>query len=806
MIKLKRRAQIFISNPYLNLRNKFAFFVYSFFGCYAHAEVLHLFTLQFCKHITPSFQYMYLKGGVKRILKGPSSIAFSATPRMSESRTQTVYRSSTSVPAGTVGPGVFPMGPPAAVVMEREVAQLRQDLSAAHEIVSLARADSAALKIAVAHHKAAALKAAADRQQLVEGYEGRLREMMRGADEAKAERLRMAAEVSEAISERERQAAAIADVRRSVDARLTRLMEEIHRKDEELHKLQFAVSERDRDRERAAMLERMLASREENISQLLGQLTSVRGELSEATAELRHKALLVDQLTKASEQQQQQQALLTATPSRLGSHVDHSISGGASATPAEMAAAKEVLAILPLYRQWSGDLRADLELVDDGLDAVLDVAVDLRAALVEGRGGAGSVHQSDRQRLHRMRQLEKERMKQQANLMLSAAIHSDDPQGVHIHAIRAIADHSRYEMERVKETVTGLADCLEGLQRDALSGALLAAVMARAGPSAAAASSPANGEGGDDSVIIGYTQPASVAGAPLTPSVVRLSAAGAAAQAAEVTRLHAAIAAKDERAMQVQQEVFEWREKASAAESQVRILEREVARATADADAARNDAQRAAGECRGAKDAMAAAQQEHTKELESLRREHLQMSAAAAASSRDAEDRHRAAMADATERLHADLRDSRAEVSSLARATEEAAATEARLRAVLEESKQKRLEWKRAKEAAVEELGEARNLLTAQNRELRQAQEMVESLSAELAHVKDVLDFEVSQQERRALMGAMGGGVGDEVPSPGGGGHPSLFEQWKSGHREDVRSAQAATARQPRKIVVRRKM
>ena len=86
--------------------------------------------------------------------------------------------------------------------------------------------------------------------------ENRVLEQRIEVEKERGARKEIARELEDAINERERQVANVAEVRRMVDSKLSVLMAELHKKDEQVMTLQHLADSRGKDRDKMVMLEK----------------------------------------------------------------------------------------------------------------------------------------------------------------------------------------------------------------------------------------------------------------------------------------------------------------------------------------------------------------------------------------------------------------------------------------------------------------------------------------------------------------------------------------------------------------------
>ena len=611
---------------------------------------------------------------------------------------------------------------------DREVVHLRQDLRAAQEVIQLLEGENERLKQSIHgirrdHQRE--LNALADAKA---HFELKLREVEGTADSYKGENQRLRGEINEAVEERERQAALLKDVRLQVDGRLTRFVEALHAKDEELHKLQYLAQERERDRDRVQLLEKMLSSREENVNSLLSQLSTARTEHAELSAELRHKSTLIDQQSRQLSMVREEPAASPPKEDRAGKNSD-------------------LLAVIPLYRQWSTAFCKEVEELEDGMDAILDTATDLRVTL---EGGDPSSLKQDRARLHSRRKLERDRAQAHSGMLESASVHSDNTALVQVHAIRANCDTSRHGMTKIRDTLSYLKESLHNLQMKAST--TPQQVIVKADP---------------------QTLP--------TPQSTGANASYWQSIAEE----------REARFRVVQEELYASKEKAMAAESSHKAVEQQCTRYEKDLTTLRDEVARLSGELSERQKLHYSAHDTHLGELDALRQRLSDLTASHAADKSAADERYKKASSEAWDRWEAERSSLKEQLSEARMKVDELTQLASRSQHALDEARSKRQALKADHDRLEAEYAEMRTTYTTQNQELRQTQEVADSLAQELAHVKAVLDFETQQYEHREVGSA--------------GGSPTDFDAWKKQKQRDPRAAQRSGPAAPRQVVIHRR-
>ncbi len=319
--------------------------------------------------------------------------------------------------------------------------QLRLDMQAAQDVINLLQGENERLRTII---NETSTDHASQIRQLVEQkvlLESRAIQLSVDLEQTISEKNRFDSELQEALNERRRLASLLQDVRRQVDGRFTKLMAELHAKDEEVHRLEYICRERERDKESVLALEKMLSAREESIRALSDSLSKSRVEHAQLTS-------TVQQLRIENENLQSEKRHRSAPRESIPTH-----------------SAEQLAAILPLYRQWATEMEKDLHGLEDTIEVILDEATDL-TTVVERGGASVAASTGDRQRLAAMRKLERAREAAQGGLIAKAAQSSDDMVALSVQAIRHSIDSSQYALSKLKASTKQVVDSLAGTRKN----------------------------------------------------------------------------------------------------------------------------------------------------------------------------------------------------------------------------------------------------------------------------------------------------------------------------------------------------
>ncbi|CUG90349.1 Hypothetical protein, putative [Bodo saltans] len=326
----------------------------------------------------------------------------------------------------------------------RELVHVRLDLEALQEVTKLLQNENSRLRQMI--HEASA-EHVHQLREIVDAkihLETQLAELKVDLEHSRSERSRLESELVEAVSERRRQSQTVQDVRRQVDGRLQRLVEELRRRDEEVHTLEFHNKELERTVERARLAELANSGREDEVRNLRAQLAALQGEASTA----------------------HQEAAALRTELRLTKERNAIPELHAQAIGAEAAA------VLPLYRQWANFVEQNVISIEDGLESICDSVIDAEFFIQYGVENASAAALPDRKRLAAMKRMDRERLSAQHQLMMQASANSDnDSTALTVQAIRASCDASRYTVGKCTSSIVQLKELMVSLHNRITSNA-----------------------------------------------------------------------------------------------------------------------------------------------------------------------------------------------------------------------------------------------------------------------------------------------------------------------------------------------
>lgn len=580
--------------------------------------------------------------------------------------------------------------------------------------------------------------------------------------QARSERLeshcaRLEAELAEALNRREQQAEAVRDVKKQVDSRLSKLMEELLRKDEVIHQLEYTLRAREKDKERVQMLERMLSSREENIEKLAEEVHRLQVVVNEAELRCNRAGA---QLAAQRERNSQPQASTT------GDH--HGAEGGAAI----------VASILPLYRQWVGETEREMAMLEAVCDSLDTELADLRTALESG-GRTVLAASHDRLRLQQARKMERERIAKQQQALMDAAAANADSVALNVQAIRAGCDSYKFVFDKVNTTAISMLESLRAVrayvERQCPAG--LPAVLKSASPSTA---TPPPAWPQHPAVAAAEAQQAAAAAAAQAAHIAQLTTqvqtaeASLASTTAQLRAAHEAQLARDA-------ELLEAKSHVTAAQHQARA-------ATLEAEGLRAELERQRAALQRASEEASSLRAELSKVHETTRRELDIVHAARREDQRKHAEELRHQESEAEARLHEERRTSTATIGDLRQKLDETArhlneemAQSERMRAVLEESKTKRIALKHQRDELADETQRLRAALSAQAKDLQHAREVAEAIEVELQHTRAALAFEARTQDERFV----------------GADDAEIFRAWKQQARGTASAGVPAAASAP---------
>lgn len=536
----------------------------------------------------------------------------------------------------------------------------------------------------------------------------------------RTEKQRLERELEEAVRERKRQAGSLNDVRRQVDGRLSRLMEELRGREEEVHRLQYANRELERDNARLSALESRASTKDQALDLLRKELDAAQATIVE--------------LTRRSVDPVQPNASATV--------------GAATNTPAADSAA---VLLLPLYRKWTQEVESSLFLLEDNVEKVTDEAIDTLCAL-QSNGGLNMLHH-DRRRQAATRQLERDRLLAQS-AHASSGSGSLDKAAVLVQSIRVGCDNSKYTLKKVATSVSQLSDLLQAVrQAEATTSAKTSFSHSTA------TSSPAPR----------HESPA------LLPQGASMLVD--ALQSAKL-QLETALATRDQQLSECNTRLTDLQLMLSKSQSECARLEGELSRRGVELESLRSarttseqDAERYRTESADLRTTLSKEREAHSNKLHEMDQHHQ-------SSLRATVQRLEERIADLTLERDRHKENTLTETTRVKRELEESQQREQRLKAVLEESRDKRIAVKRQKDAIQEELSEQRSAFAVQSRELREASSLVESLTEELSRTRSALEAEVSMRDEIAL------GLGSAVTAAAVGDQSSIFRDWKREHHQ----------------------
>lgn len=586
----------------------------------------------------------------------------------------------------------------------KELLHTKLDLEAMQEVTRLLQNENTRLRQVL--HDAQA-DHAVQLRELVDGktsLETTVAEMRVELEHSRSERVRLEAELVEAVGERRRQAQLVQDVRRQVDGRISKLMEELHRRDEEVHKLEYQNRERERALEKLQLLENTLAQKDEQISKLREQVGSLQADVA---AGLQESAV-----AKAELRVLRERSIAQDTQS-------HSVTG-------------EVAQVLPLYRQWSTTVERSLIEMEDVLEALCDEVIDTEYYLLYDCENTAAL--PDRRRLITLKKIDRDRLAAQQQLLAQvAATNDNDVVALSVQAIRTSCDSSRYTMGKCSSAASQLRD-------------LVASLRAKVVKANTSRQSPTTVQHQQHATAVRRAAEESELVDTLKSELVNARQT--------MKQLRDTTAALETKCSDLSHSQTELNSKFASESAALKQCEHELQRRVAECDSLRKLLGTADNESNRLRE-----------EIHQLRLATRTEREEAALSSREVESKSQVALRTlqddferkytATKReLEDRLKRSEDDVSRLKQELADFSQREEKMRSVLEESRQKRLALKRQREDLLEECQEARSSAAIQAKELRAVQEMNKSLTQELERAKMALELEVRHQENATVSAA----------------------------------------------------
>jgi hypothetical protein len=651
-------------------------------------------------------------------------------------------------------------------MLSEDVRTLRRELEAASDRILLQQRELDRLRALQSESRAehhVQLESASRAQAAAEARAARAEAQLRVAEQKvdSAER-----EAKDAWQAQDRHVNVVKEVRAQVAQRMEALVVALQEKEEELHRLQYQLRERQRDRDRVIQLEKMVHAREEALTELTGRWSNLRAD---------HDSLVIQHAAARSQSVAAQTAAAAAaasssTPagSRMrGSSLAPSEAPPPPPPPADDPHLRETAHVVLQCREWVQETDKAIVGLEDVVEGQYDSLQDLRLVLERGAAnintdslGSAAAH-VDRQRLTLLRRTEQRRLEQQmaavTDTASSAAI------------IRTVMANAKFNFEKVRDTLSRVTAYITELRQladrhcihagvSAMSAKFDAWLKARPEPLPLPSFHPPPNQQQHPPTppALQHTAPSSpLVAQPTSPVVVMPSAAQTQLYEQQIDDLTRRLKGAMEQADEAYRKLREERLQHDADMERLRGEHRVAL------DAASHEAKKQQQQLQHAlelmRDDMQRTMLEQQRELAETRTRH-----AAELQEREQERRH----------IVADL-ESRQAV--LERELQEALSARYRDEAALDQLKEKKREMKMS-------IIEARNEAERLQRQVAELVQEVDESHAHIAHLErekeslqGVLDFEVQQNETQMQMGAG-------------------FRQWQHGASVAAAAAEAARA------------
>lgn len=523
-------------------------------------------------------------------------------------------------------------------------------------------------------------------------------------------------DLKEAVESQAKQARVVREVRAEMSERMTSLIATVHQREEEIHKLQFQLRESHRFKDQAAMLEKVLASREEAISDLTIRYGELRSEYDLMAIET---AGLKSTLNARAASEARSASMIV--PSHVSSMPPP------PAAPATDPHVKETASAVVLAKEWALETDRSIMSLEELLEAQFDCLQDLRLVLEKGSVNVGqdalgsAAAHVDRQRLSHLRRTEQRRLEQQ---MAAVSDHASTAA-----LMKAIMSNAKFNLGKLKHSAEQLTDYISSLKQLAERHCVQAGLpalqnrwdaMSRARPEPL----PMPTSGGVAAAAEKSSPPPPSSPAAPSPSVAS-----------------AALVAENE-----------------MLEKKLRAAEASLDELNTKLSAARREQE---GIITSYESKLREASQRHYEERSAAAREIDELRALQTRSQREFEgqlaaitSQHVAQLQDKDRERGAIVGDLQGRIASLERELEESLASKLRDAAAVEDAKLKRKALKSDLLAARQEADELAKVVQELNADVESAHQHIDRLEAEAESLRSVLDFEINQREAEKLEAA----------------------------------------------------
>mgnify|MGYP001557884423 CR=1 FL=1 len=278
---------------------------------------------------------------------------------------------------------------------QAEIRSLRSDLQATQDRCMIARREADRFRTTLDEVKASMLLQIEQLSQTKAQLESSHVQLKVNAERDRRLREQAEKEAADAIAEQERHASFVKEVRKQVDRKVNTLVEQLHQREEEVHKLQYAVRECAKDKDKLSALEQLLHSREGHISTLVEEVAKLKSQYSESLLE----------------HSRQLQRTVSESPVHRLSMPPPPVNG---ADPHLLESSQT----LQICREWVAAIEKEVQQMESTLEGHYETITDARLQAEREPTGSSSgwdvAIQAERRRLSHLKQLERERSLQQA--------------------------------------------------------------------------------------------------------------------------------------------------------------------------------------------------------------------------------------------------------------------------------------------------------------------------------------------------------------------------------------------------------
>ncbi|PBJ79772.1 hypothetical protein BCY84_02189 [Trypanosoma cruzi cruzi] len=321
----------------------------------------------------------------------------------------------------------------------REIAHVRQDLAVTKEILAIVKEENERLCSVAEERTVEVARLNEDLEEAKRQFQNQKQAHEMEIARFQSSRTSLEGELAEALAERKRLSDLLHSLRGQVDGRLTKLVEELQRKDETIHGLDYRNREYEREIER---LNRMVKTD----SLTASELEETQGKYSKALAEV---LLLKEQVA-------QYQLELSSTREKVQQLSDNSVDDS------QKSFLREAVSLLMLYRQWLVEFNVSLWDIEDRIETSLNSGIDALARMTNP-GVPYRPPTVERERLKEMKKFERERKNFDSMVCPDKNETCENAFAFSVHVIRDTWDSSRHSLEKVKVISKQLLETLKSV-------------------------------------------------------------------------------------------------------------------------------------------------------------------------------------------------------------------------------------------------------------------------------------------------------------------------------------------------------